>query len=264
MEPLKQDPDFKVHDRRHEHAPAEPDTATTQTLPFQAEMKQLLDLFIRSVYSSKEVFLRELISNASDALDRLRFEALTDPKLRDDGEPEIRIETDAKARTLTILDNGIGMSRDEVIANIGTIARSGTRELAEKIKESKSGDETLALIGKFGVGFYSAFIVAQKVTLVTKRAGADAATIWESTGDGSYTIGPTTKSGYGTTVTLHLRAVDAEDGVADFTDEHVLSDVVKRHSDFVRYPIRMKVPVKDADASKQATVEDKMIGRAHV
>jgi molecular chaperone HtpG len=137
-----------------------------ETHPFQAEMKQLLDLFIRSLYSSKEVFLRELVSNASDALDRLRFEALTAPGLRGDGELEIRLEADAGARTLTILDNGIGMSRDEVVANIGTIARSGTRELMEKIKESQSSDQALALIGQFGVGFYSAFMVADRVSLV--------------------------------------------------------------------------------------------------
>jgi molecular chaperone HtpG len=247
--------------------PAE--TPGTETRPFQAEMKQLLDLFVRSLYSSKEVFLRELVSNASDALDRLRFEALTQPGLLGDGEPEIRLEADPKERTLTILDNGIGMSRDEVISNIGTIARSGTRELMAKMKESKSSEQALALIGQFGVGFYSTFMVADKVTLCTRRAGTDAATTWESKGDGTYTIGSAQKSGHGTAITLHLRPVDADDGISDFTDEWVLSGIVKKYSDFVRYPIRMKVTREEVerdeegkpkkDAPKKTVVEDKTL-----
>jgi molecular chaperone HtpG len=255
--------------------PADSGASTTaeapgsETRPFQAEMKQLLDLFIRSLYSSKEVFLRELISNASDALDRLRFESLTRPELRADGEPEIRLEADPKARTLTLLDNGIGMSREEVISNIGTIARSGTRELMEKIKESKSSDQTLALIGQFGVGFYSAFMVADKVTLWTRRAGTDVATRWESKGDGTYTLAPATRERHGTTITLHLRPVDAEDGVPDFTDEWVLGNIVRKYSDYVRYPIRMNVTREEVerdeqgapkkDAPKKTVVEDKTL-----
>jgi len=241
----------------------------TETLPFQAEMKQVLDLFIRSLYSSKEVFLRELISNASDALDRRRFEALTQPELRSELEPEIRLVVEKQARTLTISDNGIGMSREEVISNIGTIARSGTRELIEKIKASKSSDQTLALIGQFGVGFYSAFMVASKVTLVTRRAGSEQATAWESTGDGTYTVSPGTRSDSGTTITLHLKPADNDDGMPDFTDDWVLGRIVKQYSDFVRYPIRMQVTREEVerdeegkpkqDAPTKAVVEDKTL-----
>jgi molecular chaperone HtpG len=241
----------------------------TETLPFQAEMKQLLDLFIRSLYSSKEVFLRELVSNASDALDRLRFEALTRPELRGEGEPEIRLVADNQARTLTISDNGVGMSRDEVISNIGTIARSGTRELIEKIKATKSSDQALALIGQFGVGFYSAFMVADKVTLVTRRAGTEQATCWESTGDGTYTISSGARAGHGTSITLQLKPADHDDGMPDFTDEWVLGRIVKQYSDFVRYPIRMQVTREEEerdeegkpkqDAPKKTVVEDKTL-----
>jgi molecular chaperone HtpG len=240
-----------------------------QTLQFQAEMKQLLDLFIRSLYSNKEVFLRELISNASDALDRLRFEALTQGALQSDAEPEIRLEVDPQARTLTVHDNGIGMSREEVIANIGTIARSGTRELMDRLREARSTEQTLQLIGQFGVGFYSSFMVAQQVTLVTRRAGAEEATLWESTGDGRYSVAPTTKGERGTTVTLHLRPVDDEDGLPDFTNEWVLSGIVKKYSDFVRYPVRMKVTREEVerdeegkpkpDAPKKTVVEDRTL-----
>jgi molecular chaperone HtpG len=246
-----------------------PNVEGRQTLQFQAEMKQLLDLFIRSLYSNKEVFLRELISNASDALDRLRFEALTEDAMRSDAEPVIRLEVDPRARTLTVHDNGIGMSRDEVIANIGTIARSGTRELMDRVRESRSTEQTLQLIGQFGVGFYSSFMVAERVTLVTRRAGTEEATLWESAGDGRYTIAPTEKSERGTSVTLHLRPVDAEDGLPDFTDEQVLSGVVKKYSDFVRYPVRMRVTREEverdaegkptADAPRKTVVEDRTL-----
>jgi molecular chaperone HtpG len=241
----------------------------TETLPFQAEMKQVLDLFIRSLYSSKEVFLRELISNASDAIDRRRFEALTQPELRSELEPEIRFVVDKQARTLTISDNGIGMSREEVISNIGTIARSGTRQLIEKIKASKSSDQTLALIGQFGVGFYSAFMVASQVTLATRRAGSEQATAWESTGDGTYTVSNGTRSESGTTITLHLKAADQDDGMPDFTDDWVLARIVKQYSDFVRYPIRMQVTREEVerdetgkpkqDAPPKTVVEDKTL-----
>jgi molecular chaperone HtpG len=210
----------------------------TQTFEFQAETRQLLDIVIHSLYSNKEIFLRELISNASDALDRLRYEALTRPELLGEGETlEIRLEADADARTLTIRDNGIGMSRDEVIAHIGTIAKSGTRELMQRIKESKSSDSITELIGQFGVGFYSAFMVADRVTLVTRRAGEEAATHWESAGDGTYTLRDTERDGHGTTITLHLKPVDEENGIGDFTNFYTLRGIVKRHSDFVSYPI---------------------------
>ncbi|HEV7515012.1 MAG TPA: ATP-binding protein, partial [Thermoanaerobaculia bacterium] len=160
-----------------------------ETLAFQAETKQLLDLMIHSLYSNKEIFLRELISNSSDALDRLRFEALTRPELMEGDEKlEIRLEADRQNRTLTIHDNGIGMSRDEVINNIGTIAKSGTRELVNRLKEGESKQTIAELIGQFGVGFYSSFMASERVELVTRRAGETAATRWESTGDGTYKI----------------------------------------------------------------------------
>ena len=165
-------------------------TANIQEMEFQAETKQLLELMIHSLYTHKEIFLRELISNASDALDRLRFESITNPELLgDDSNFEIRLDADEQKRTLTVIDNGIGMSRDEVIANIGTIAKSGTREMREKIKQGQSPEMLAEFIGQFGVGFYSAFMVADKVELVTRRAGETAATRWESTGDGRYTVG---------------------------------------------------------------------------
>src|SRR5205085_1085144 len=204
-------------------------TANVEVLEFQAETKQLLELMIHSLYTNREIFLRELISNASDAIDRLRFEVLTNPELLgEDSSFEIRLDPDAQARTLTISDNGIGMSRQEVIANIGSIAKSGTRELREKIKQGDSPQIIAEFIGHFGVGFYSAFMVADKVTLVTRRAGEAAATRWESTGDGRYQIAEAERAGRGTSITLHLKPVDPEAGVEDYTDDWVLSRIVKR------------------------------------
>jgi len=211
---------------------------TVEELQFQAETRQILDLMIHSLYTNKEIFLRELISNASDALDRLRFEALTNPELlAGQYKYEIRLETDNVARTLSVIDSGIGMSRQEVIANIGTIAKSGTRELRERQSEGQSTEITTEFIGQFGVGFYSSFMVADKVTLVTRRAGEATATLWESGGDGTYRLAPAERETNGTTVTLHLKAVDPENGIEDFTDQWVLSRTVKKHSDFVGYPI---------------------------
>jgi len=161
-------------------------SANVETFQFQAEARQVLELMIHSLYTNKEIFLRELISNASDATDRLRFEAISNPALVSaDDRLEIVIEADPKEGTLTVHDNGIGMSRQEVIANIGTIAKSGTRELLQTIKDSNSSDIATSLIGQFGVGFYSAFMAADRVTLVTRRAGEDTGTQWESTGDGT-------------------------------------------------------------------------------
>jgi molecular chaperone HtpG len=212
--------------------------ANTAQFEFQAETKQLLDLVAHSLYTNKEVFLRELLSNASDALDRLRFEALTNPALLDDDiNFQIRLEVDRQARTLTISDNGIGMSREHVIENIGTIARSGTREFREKLKAVNSPQVLADSIGQFGVGFYSAFMVADKVSLVTLRAGETNATRWESTGDGLYTLSDESRQGRGTSVTLHLKPFDPEAGVEDYTDTYVLSRIVRRYSDFVEYPI---------------------------
>jgi len=208
---------------------------------FQAETKRLLDLMIHSLYTDKDIFLRELISNASDALDRLRFEALTNPTLLDgDDRYEIRLEPDKEQGTLSISDSGIGMSREEVIAHIGTIAKSGTRELREKLNGDQSDRMLAEFIGQFGVGFYSSFMVADKVTLITRRAGEAAATLWESTGDGTYKLAESERSGRGTTITLSLKPADSENGVEDFTDQWVLSRIVKRYSDFVSYPIVCK------------------------
>ena len=251
--------EFTVKDRRHwaEGEQPAPDAPEPEPAPdvgpggkermqFQAETAQLLDLIIHSLYSNKEIFLRELISNASDAQDRLRHEALTKPELQGEAEPEIRLDPDSGARTLTIHDNGVGMSRQEVIDNIGTIAKSGTRELLTKLKQDKEAHEgaeeqALQLIGQFGVGFYSAFMVSDQVTLVTRRAGEDGATRWDSRGDGVFLIEPDERPGHGTSITLHLKPADEEDGLGDFTDEHVLSGLVKKYSDFVRYPIVQQV-----------------------
>ncbi|HEY6186978.1 MAG TPA: molecular chaperone HtpG [Pyrinomonadaceae bacterium] len=241
-----------------------------ETHDFQAETKQLLDLMIHSLYTTKEIFLRELISNASDALDRLRFEALTTPELMSDApELEIRLASDRKARTLTISDTGIGMSGDEIIANIGTIAKSGTRELREKLREGVSNEKITELIGQFGVGFYSSFMVADKVTLVTRRAGETTATQWESTGNGQYTLSPASKPDRGTSITLHLKPFNPEEGIEDYTDKWILSRIVKRYSDFISYPIIFSEAREEAesegeekrseDTEAAVVVEDKIL-----
>lgn len=212
------------------------------THEFRAETQKLLDIVVHSLYSEKEIFLRELISNASDALDRLRFETLTDPDLTEKGEIlEIRLDIDEGARSLSVSDNGIGMSREEVIENLGTIAKSGTREVLARVEEAGGAREGLAeLIGQFGVGFYSAFMVADKVTVVTRRAGEEKATRWESAGEGAFEIADDSRFLRGTTVTLHLKPVDEENGIEDYTDVSVLRRIVKRYSDFIPYPIRVK------------------------
>lgn len=244
--------------------------ASAETFQFQAETKQLLDLVINSLYTHKEIFLRELISNASDAIDKLRFEALTKPELLEDGSQfEIRLEVDKQNRTLTISDNGIGMSRDEVIANIGTIARSGTKEFREKLKDASSDKGLAELIGQFGVGFYSAFMAADKVTLVTRRAGEKEAVAWESVGDGQYTLTNAERSKRGTSITLHLKAVDSEAGIEDYTDTWTLSNIVKRYSDFVAYPIITREEREEVerdedgnpkkDGKKETVIEDKTL-----
>lgn len=247
-------------------------SSAAQTFAFQAETKQLLDIMIHSLYTNKEIFLRELISNASDAMDKLRFEALTKPELLAEGETlEIRLDPDATAHTLTIRDNGIGMSRDEVIANIGTIAKSGTREMREKLKENPSSQAVAEFIGHFGVGFYSAFMMADKVTLVTRRAGEATATKWESTGDGQFTIEDVAgdQQPRGTAITLHLKPADVEAGIEDFTNFWVLSRTVKKYSDFVNYPIMAKETREEVerdedghpkkDAKPTTVIEDKTL-----
>jgi molecular chaperone HtpG len=210
----------------------------TERHEFQAEVRELLDLMIHSLYSHKDIFLRELISNASDALDKVRFEALRRPDLAP-GDPEITLEADPAARTLAIHDNGIGMSRQEVVENLGTLARSGTREFLQAVREAKAAAAP-ELIGQFGVGFYASFMVADRIAVVTRRAGTEEVTRWESTGDGSYALGPAERPAAGTSVTLHLKPADEEDGLRDYTQPGVLRDIVKRYSDFVTHPIRLQ------------------------
>jgi molecular chaperone HtpG len=208
--------------------------------PFQAEVSQLLQLMIHSLYSNKEIFLRELISNASDACDKLRFEALqNNALLGEDPELKIRVSYDKQSRTLQVSDNGIGMSREEVMTNLGTIAKSGTREFFNAL----TGDQTrdLQLIGQFGVGFYSAFIVADRVTVVTRRAGTAEAVRWESAGTGSYTIEPAERAGRGTDVILHLRQDEDE-----LLDGWKLRAIIRKYSEHISLPIYM--PQEGADA----------------
>lgn len=212
---------------------------STQTFEFQTETARLLELMIHSLYSNRDVFLRELISNASDALDKRRFESVTNKSMQAEGELYIRLVPNKDGRSLTIWDNGIGMSRDEVIANIGTIARSGTKEFAELLKNKDKLEERPELIGQFGVGFYSSFLVADKVTLVTRKAGESTATKWESSGEGSYEISDAEREEPGTSITLHLKPVDKEDGIQDYTDGWVVEALVRKYSDFVAYPIKM-------------------------
>ncbi len=222
-------------------------SAQKETLGFQAEVKQLLHLMIHSLYSNKEIFLRELISNASDAADKLRFEALETPELfENDAELKIRLAFDKEAKTLTISDNGIGMNREEVIQNIGTIARSGTKAFFENLTGDAKKDANL--IGQFGVGFYSAFIVADRVTLTTRRAGAPAteAVRWESAGEGDYTLETVEKAGRGTEIVLHLR--DSEDNLLN---DWQLRSIIRKYSDHIAIPIEMpKQPTFDDDGKE--------------
>ncbi|WP_174407867.1 molecular chaperone HtpG [Yersinia similis] len=208
-----------------------------ETRGFQSEVKQLLHLMIHSLYSNKEIFLRELISNASDAADKLRFRALSNPELFEgDGELRVRLSSDKEKRTLTLSDNGIGMSRDEVIDNLGTIAKSGTKAFLESIGSDQAKDSQL--IGQFGVGFYSAFIVADKVTVRTRAAGAPADTgvFWESAGEGDYTIADITKDERGTEITLHLR-----EGEDEYLDDWRLRSVISKYSDHIALPVEIQV-----------------------
>ncbi len=225
---------------------------TTETLAFQTEVKQLLHLMIHSLYSNKEIFLRELISNCSDALDKLRFEAIANPALLEGrGELGITVSFDAAAKTLTISDNGIGMTRDEAVANLGTIARSGTKEFFSKLSGDQQKDA--ALIGQFGVGFYSSFIVAHKVVVLTRGAGKafNEAILWESEGTGEFSIADAQKPSPGTEVTLHLRDEDVE-----FASRWKLSSIIKKYSDHVGFPIRMKQEEWDKDKSEYVAKDE--------
>jgi molecular chaperone HtpG len=233
-----------------------------ETLGFQAEVKQLLQLMIHSLYSNREIFVRELVSNASDACDKLRFEAIDKPELLE-GEPElgIRIDFDKAARTISISDNGIGMSRQEVIDHLGTIARSGTREFFGKLTGDQAKDAQL--IGQFGVGFYSSFIVADRVTVLTRRAGANAdeGVRWESDGSGEFTIEQTARAARGTEVTLHLRsgADQGDDDLASLDEllsNWKLQSIIRKYSDHISLPILMKKQEWDKDASEYKTLDE--------
>jgi molecular chaperone HtpG len=217
-------------------------TTQIETLEFQSEARQLLQLMVHSIYSNKDAFLRELISNASDALDKLRLEAYRDKDLpADTADLHIEIEVDKEQRALTVRDNGIGMTRDDVVRLIGTIAKSGTAEFLRKMKESQDAAASQDLIGQFGVGFYSSFMVADKVTLLTRHAGASEGVRWESSGEGTYTIESVDDAPQGTAVTLHLKPADAEDHLFDYTSTMKIREIVKRYSDFITWPVKMAV-----------------------
>ncbi|KLO29230.1 molecular chaperone HtpG [Mycobacterium haemophilum] len=249
-------------------------SAQVEQLEFQAEARQLLDLMVHSVYSNKDSFLRELISNASDALDKLRLEAFRnkdlDPNIVDTSDLHIEIEVDKDARTLTVRDNGIGMTRAEVVDLIGTLAKSGTAELRQKLRAAKNLKDTAAseeLIGQFGIGFYSSFMVADKVELLTRKAGDTAATRWSSGGEATYTIESVDEAPQGTSVTLHLKPEDVEDELHDYTSEWKIRELVKKYSDFIAWPIRMEVERRapagsddeGAGGDEQVTIETQTI-----
>ena len=226
--------------------------ASKETLGFQAEVKQLLQLMIHSLYSNKEIFLRELISNASDASDKLRFEGIEHPDwYGDDPDLKIRVSFDKVARTVTISDNGIGMSRDEAISNLGTIARSGTKEFFSKLSGDQQKDA--ALIGQFGVGFYSAFIVADRITVETRRAGLPSAdgVRWESDGSGEFTIESINRPQRGTSITMHLR-----EGEDDFLSTQKLKSIIRKYSDHISLPIQMNKEEWDAEKSEQVVRDE--------
>ena len=227
-------------------------SATKETLGFQTEVKQLLQLMIHSLYSNKEIFLRELVSNASDACDKLRFEALNNAGLfGDDSDLKIRLSFDKEARTLTISDNGIGLTRDEAVEHLGTIAKSGTREFFSALTGDQAKDAHL--IGQFGVGFYSSYIVADKVTVVSRRAGVEAnqAVKWESAGEGEFTVEMVEKAGRGTDVILHLR-----DGEDDFLSSWKLKQIVRKYSDHITLPILMKKESWDEEKKEQVLTDE--------
>ncbi|WP_333760998.1 molecular chaperone HtpG [Streptomyces sp. IBSBF 2390] len=221
----------------------------TETFEFQVEARQLLQLMIHSVYSNKDVFLRELVSNASDALDKLRLEKLRHDSLdADTSDLHIEIDIDQDARTLTVRDNGIGMSYDEVGQLIGTIAHSGTAQFLQELREAKEGAEE-GLIGQFGVGFYSGFMVADEMTLLTRRAGEGEGTRWTSRGEGTYTLETVADAPQGTSVTLHLKPADPDNQLHDYTSAFKVREIIKRYSDFITWPIRMasEAPAADSD-----------------
>lgn len=235
------------------------DTPNKESHEFQAEVSQILQLMIHSLYSNKEIFIRELVSNASDACDKLRFEAIKDDSLyAGDSDLAVKVTFDKDASTLTISDNGIGMSRDEVVNNIGTIARSGTKAFLDSLTGDQQKDSHL--IGQFGVGFYSSFIVADKVTVVTRRAGEETATRWESEGTGNYTLEATEREGRGTDIILHLREDEKE-----FLDDWRLRSIIKKYSDNIELPVKMLeyIPPKgEEDEEEPKTPEFETVNSA--
>lgn len=225
---------------------------TAETLGFQTEVKQLLNLMIHSLYSNKEIFLRELVSNASDACDKLRFESIDNPELLEgDGEMRIRVEYDKENRTVTISDNGIGMTRDEAVSNLGTIARSGTKEFFSQLTGDKQKDAQL--IGQFGVGFYSSFIVAEKVSVLSRKAGTPETegVLWESAGQGEFDVSPAEKADRGTSITLYLREDEAE-----FADGYRLRSVLRMYSDHISLPVQMRKEEWDEEKQEQVKSND--------
>ncbi|MFD9287179.1 molecular chaperone HtpG [Streptomyces sp. NPDC060030] len=230
-----------------------------ETFEFQVEARQLLQMMIHSIYSNKDVFLRELISNSSDALDKLRLETLRDDSLQaDSSDLHIAIEADQEKRTLTVRDNGIGMSHDEVVQLIGTIANSGTAKFLQELKEVKDATASEELIGQFGVGFYSSFMVADEVTLLTRRAGEDTGTRWQSSGEGTYTVESVDDAPQGTSVTLRLKPEDTEDKLFDYTSPWKIREIVKRYSDFITWPIRMAAVAGEEGAEPETETVNSM------
>lgn len=241
-------------------------TEHVEKLEFQAESHQLLELMIHSVYSNKDTFLRELISNASDALDKVRLESYQDKELPvDTDDLHIELQVDESNRILTVKDNGVGMSRAEVVDLIGTLAKSGTAELRKKLDEAKTDAAAEELIGQFGIGFYSTFMVADTVTLTTRRAGESTGTRWQSSaGSSTYTIETLDEAPQGTAVSLHLKEADAEDHLFDYTKEHKLREIIKKYSDFIAWPIRMQVERtvtegEGEDAEEKTVVEEQTL-----
>ena len=233
----------------------------SETKHFKTESKRLLDLMINSIYTNKEIFLRELISNASDAIDKYHYLSLTDDKLEKRSDYHILIETNKENKTIKIIDNGIGMTKDELNKNLGTIASSGSSEFIKKMKENEEGKTSdIDIIGQFGVGFYSAFMVASKVTVETKSPYDDKAYIFTSTGEDTYTIDDSNKETIGTEITLYLRDDTEEEKYSEYLDQYTIENLVKKYSDYVRYPIQMMVTesVQDpsTDDKKEPTYHD--------
>jgi molecular chaperone HtpG len=227
-------------------------SANKENMQFQTEVDQLLQLMIHSLYSNKEIFLRELISNSADACDKLRFEAISDDALYEgDGDLRIEIDFDEEANTVTIRDNGIGMTRDEIIDNIGTIAKSGTKEFLAKLTGDAAKDSNL--IGQFGVGFYSSFIVAEKVTLSSRKAGDDKSTgsRWESTGEGGFSLETIDMDAHGTEITLHLKEDEKE-----FASKYRLQNIISTYSDHIPLPIKMLNKIEAAEATEEVKDDD--------